>query len=70
MSDLKPEYHDREILEEVAAVEVAERPYEYEVAGVEWEDIEDAFAYEDFGTHPMSILPKRLKDLSEEGYLE
>lgn len=70
MSELNPEYNDPKVLEQVARVESEERPFEYEVGGVEAEDIVDQFGPEDFDTHPMIMVPNRLHWLSESGYLE
>lgn len=69
MSGLKTEYHDREILERVAEVEAEQRPFEYETAGVGYEAIIDDFSYEDFDNPPMIMLPNRLKQLNDNGYL-
>jgi len=70
MSGLNPEYHDREILEHVAEEEAERRPFEYTSAGIGYEALVDDFDYEDFDHHPMFMLPNRLKQLSENGYLE
>jgi len=69
MSGMKPEYHDREILERVAEVEAESRPFEYETAGVGYEAVIDDFSYKDFDNPPIIMLPNRLKQLSENGYL-
>lgn len=70
MPQLKSEYNDREILERVAEAEIDERPFEYEVSGVEAEDIGEYFDHSDFDSHPMIMVPNRLHWLSEAGYLE
>ena len=70
MSGLKQEYNDDEVLERVAEKEAEQRPYNYEVAGVEAEDIVGAFDLDDFDSHPMVMVPNRMHHLSEAGYLE
>ena len=67
---MEPEYNDQEILERIAEVEAEERPFQYEVAGVEWDDIEEFFEYDDFGTRPVFMIPNRMNELKKNGYLK
>jgi len=69
MGALKPEYHDREILERVAEIERNSRPFEYSTSGVTYEDLMEFFEYDDFGNPPLIMLPNRLKYMSNNGYL-
>lgn len=69
MAGLKQRYNDGEVLERIANEETAQRPFNYETAGVEAEDIIDAFEYDDFDDPPMIMVPNRLHHLSEGGYL-
>lgn len=69
MTSLKSEYNDKEILEKAAEVEAEKRPFEYEVSGVEWTDIAGDFSYEDFGNPPTIMVPNRLNQLENNGYL-
>ena len=66
---MKYEYHGREILERAAEVERKECPYEYETAGVEYNDLIKYFEFDDFGINIAIMLPNRLKQLSVDGYL-
>jgi hypothetical protein len=59
----------RKIIEKAAEVEKEQRPYDYEVSGVEYADLTEYFEVEDFGVHPTIRLPLLLKNLAEEGYL-
>jgi hypothetical protein len=70
MSELSTEYPDRKILEKAAEAEKSQRPYEYDVSGVEYDDIIEFFEFDDFGTSPMIMVPNRLKHLSRQEYLE
>ena len=70
MSGLKSEYHDKEILERAAEVEKSQRPYDYGVSGIEYEDLMEYFDFEDFGSPPIIMIPNRLKQLNNNGYLK
>jgi hypothetical protein len=66
---MKDEYHDREILERAAEVEAEQWPYEYNTAGVEYDDVTEYFEFDDFGINTDIMIPNRLKQLSVDGYL-
>jgi hypothetical protein len=69
MVGINSEYPDQEILERAAEVEKHQRPYDYDVAGVEYDDLIEYFDVDDFGVSPTIMVPNRLKQLSEHGYL-
>ena len=70
MSGLKSEYHDREILERAAEVEKRQRPYDYDVSGIEYDDLIEYFDFEDFDTPLIIMIPNRLNQLNKKGYLK
>lgn len=69
MAELKSEYHDRRILENIAEVESEERPFSHKTAGVEYEDIIDNFVLEDYGKSPVLYVPRRMDELAKNDYL-
>lgn len=70
MDELDGDSNKRKILERAAEVEKDQRPYDYEVSGVEYEDLTEYFEVEDFGVNPVLRLPLLLKDLKDQGYFE
>lgn len=44
-------------------------PFEYEIAGIEAEDIVDEFEFDDFDSHPIIMVSNRMHHLSEARYL-
>lgn len=70
MAGLKKEYHDKEILERAAEVEKSQLPYDHDVSGIEYEDLMEYFDFEDFDSPPMVMIPNRLKQLNNNGYLD
>lgn len=69
MVNINSEYPDQEILERAAEAEKSQHPYHYEVNGVEYDDLIEYFQVEDFGVSPTIMIPNRLKQLSDHGYL-